>query len=36
MKQAEIPAGYADDGGQTFVVKTLYRQMNAFRAPESL
>jgi hypothetical protein len=36
MKQAEIPAGYADDGGQTFVVKTLYRQMNAFRAPGSL
>jgi hypothetical protein len=36
MKQAEIPAGYADDGGQTFVVKTLYGQMYAFRGPGSL
>jgi hypothetical protein len=36
MKQSEIPAGYANDGGQTFFVEALYGQMNAFRAPTSL
>ena len=33
MKQAEIPTGDADDGGQTFVIERFYRQMNAFGAP---